>query len=51
MTYWKKAIKRPIPVTDRVWLKLLTLPVFHDIMWTEVEYVISKVKEFYQSNG
>ena len=51
MTYWKKAIKRPIPVTDKVWLRLLTLPVFHDIKWTEVEYIIQKVKEFYQSNG
>lgn len=47
MTYWKKAIKRPIPVTDRVWKRLLSLPVFYDIKWTEVEYIISKVKEFY----
>lgn len=47
MTYWKKAIKRPLPVTDRVWQTLLSLPVFHDIQWTEVEYIIGKVKEFY----
>lgn len=47
MTYWKKAIKRPLPITDRIWKKLLTLPVFHDIKWTEVDYIISKVKEFY----
>ena len=47
MTYWKKAVKQPIPVTDRVWQKLLTLPVFHDITWEEVDYIISKVKEFY----
>ena len=49
MTYWRKAIKRPIPVTDRVWKNLLSLPVCHDITWTEVEYIISKVKEFYNA--
>lgn len=48
MTYWKKAVKRPIPVTDRVWLKLLTLPVHEGLTWTEVEYIISKVREFYE---
>ena len=47
MTYWKKAVKRPLPVTDRVWKKLLTLPVFHDLTWKEVEYIVSKVREFY----
>ena len=47
-TYWKKAVKRPLPVTDKVWLKLLSLPVFHDMTWVEVEKVISKVKEFYK---
>lgn len=47
MTYWKKAVKRPIPVNDKVWKKLLSLPVFHDITWEEVEFIISKVKEFY----
>jgi dTDP-4-amino-4,6-dideoxygalactose transaminase len=48
MTYWKKAVKRPLPITDRVWKKLLTLPVFHDITWEQVEYIISCVKEFYK---
>jgi dTDP-4-amino-4,6-dideoxygalactose transaminase len=48
MTYWKKAQKRPLPVNDRVWRKLLTRPVFHDIKWTEVKLIISKVKEFYE---
>ncbi len=47
MTYWKKAVKNHLPVTDRVWKELLTLPVHHGLKWTEVEYVIACVKEFY----
>ena len=47
MTYWKKAVKRPLPVNDRVWLKLLTLPV-HDALTNKgVKFIIKKVKEFY----
>ncbi|MBI5357055.1 DegT/DnrJ/EryC1/StrS family aminotransferase [Candidatus Collierbacteria bacterium] len=47
MTYWKKAIKRPLPVTERVWPKLLTLPVHDGLKWTEAELIIKRVKEFY----
>lgn len=49
MTYWKKAIKRPLPVTDRVWKELLTLPVHNGLMFEQVEYIIEKVKEFYNT--
>ncbi len=48
MTYWKKGQKRPLPVNDSVWLKLLTLPVHNGLTWEQVEYIISKVKEFYK---
>lgn len=47
MTYWKKAVKRPLPVTDREWKKLLSLPVHNALTFSELEFVISKVKEFY----
>ncbi|MFA6524258.1 MAG: DegT/DnrJ/EryC1/StrS family aminotransferase [Candidatus Paceibacterota bacterium] len=47
MTYWKKAIKRPLPVTDKVWLKLLSLPVHNALTNEQVNFIISKVKEFY----
>jgi perosamine synthetase len=47
MTYWKKAIKRPLPNTDKTWINLLSLPCHDALTWEEVEYVISKVKEFY----
>ena len=47
MTYWKKAVKRPLPVNDRVWLKLLTLPVHNALTNKEVKFIIKKVKEFY----
>lgn len=48
MTYWKKAIKRELPVTDAVWVKLLSLPCHDALTWCEVEYVIDKVKEYYR---
>lgn len=47
MTYWKKAVKRPLPVTDSVWVKLLSLPVHNALTDEELEFIISKVKEFY----
>ncbi len=47
MTYWKKAVKRELPVTDTEWLKLLSLPVHNALTNEEVAYIISKVKEFY----
>lgn len=49
MSYWKKAVKRPLPVTDRIWQNLLSFPVFYDMTWSEVEYVIACVKEFYEA--
>jgi len=48
MTYWKKAVKRPLPVTSTVWLELLTLPVHQALTWKEVEYIIKMVKKFYE---
>ena len=48
MTYWKRAIKRPIPVTDSVWKKLLTLPVHNALTHKQQEKIISCVKEFYE---
>src|SRR3989344_2688968 len=48
MTYWKKAVKRPLPVNDEVWLKLLTLPVHNALTNKEVKFIIKKVKEFYE---
>lgn len=47
MTYWKKAEKTELKVNNRVWRELLTLPVHNGLKWSEVEYIISKVKEFY----
>lgn len=47
MTYWKKAVKRPLPVTDSVWPQLLSIPVHYGLLNSEVEKIISCVKEFY----
>lgn len=48
MTYWRKAKKNPLPVTDSVWPKLLSLPVHDKLTWQQVEYIIKHVKEFYK---
>lgn len=48
MTYWKKAVKRPLPVTKRVWKKLLSLPVHDSLTWEQAEHVIKSVKGFYK---
>lgn len=46
MTYWKKAVKRPLPNTQ-IWGNLLSLPVHNALTNKDVEYVIDSVKEFY----
>lgn len=48
MTYWKKAVKNPLPVTNRVWKKLLSLPVHNALTFKELEYIVQCVKEFYE---
>lgn len=48
-TYWKKAKKRPLPQQDEVWTKLLSLPVHNALTDEDVEYVVEKVKEYYES--
>jgi dTDP-4-amino-4,6-dideoxygalactose transaminase len=47
-TYWKKAVKNPLPVTDRVWKKLLSLPVFNSMTREELKYIIDSVIEFHE---
>ncbi len=47
MTYWKKAVKNPLPVTDKVWKTLLSLPCHDGLTFKEVDYIIACVKEFY----
>lgn len=46
MTYWKKAVKYPLPGTE-VWKELLSLPVHHHLTDEEQDYVIARVREFY----
>ena len=47
MTYWKKAEKYPLPNTDKVWPKLLSLPVHGALSDADQAYVIEKVREYY----
>lgn len=46
--YWAKGKKCELPNTDKVWGKLLSLPVHHGLTNEEVEYIIKCVKEFYE---
>lgn len=48
MSYWKKAVKNPLPNVNRIWPKLLSLPCFNSLTDLDQEYVISQVKEFYK---
>ena len=46
-TYWKKAKKKPLPNTDKVWLKLLSLPVHDSLTEEELHHIIMSVRQFY----
>ena len=48
MTYWKKAKKNPLPVTDAIWPKLLTLPCHNALTDEEQEYIIQCVYNFHK---
>jgi len=48
MTYWKKAVKNSLPVTDKVWKKLLSLPVFSSIKDEEIDFIIRNVNDYYE---
>lgn len=49
-TYWKKAIKRPIPNTD-VWKYLLSLPCYNSLKDEEVMFIISCVHKYYENTS
>ena len=41
-----RGCKADVPVTERVWRKLVTLPLFPDLTGDEMEHIISSVLEF-----
>jgi dTDP-4-amino-4,6-dideoxygalactose transaminase len=47
MTYWKKAVKNPLPNTE-VWKKLLSLPVHNALTDEEQDYVIQCVLDYHK---
>lgn len=47
MTYWRKALKRDLPVTSTVWKRLLTLPCHDALTWKQAEYITDCVRQFY----
>lgn len=48
MTFYKQFMKRPLPVVEKVWPKLISLPCHDVLTWKQVEYIIDSVKEFYK---
>lgn len=48
MTYWAKGEKTPLVENNKVWLKLLSLPVHNALGDEQVDYIIRCVKEFYK---
>ena len=38
--------KRSLPVTERVWKRLVTLPLFPDLTTAQVDHIVSSVQEF-----
>lgn len=46
-TYWKKAVKNPLPNVDAVWPKLLSLPVHDGMTQEDITHVIDSVLNFY----
>lgn len=50
-SYWAKAEKRPLVVTNEVWKHLLSLPCFNSLTNEEIEYIIKCVKDFYANRN
>jgi dTDP-4-amino-4,6-dideoxygalactose transaminase len=39
-----------LPVTELVWEKLITLPLFYELQDSQIDYIIEKVKEYLSNN-
>lgn len=48
MSFYKQFKKYPLPVTDSVWLRFLSLPCHDALKFEELEYIIDSVKKFYR---
>lgn len=51
MTYWKKAAKNPMPVVDKLWKNLLSLPVHDGLKFSDQEKIIELINDHYQLEG
>lgn len=47
--YWAKGNKNGLSKTDEVWTRLLSLPVHDSLTEEDTDYIIEKVKEFYNA--
>ncbi len=51
MTYYKRYVKNDLPVTDMIWLELLSLPVHSALTDKEQKHIIKSVLEFYENTA
>lgn len=49
MAYWKKAKKYDLPVTDKIWKRLLSLPVHNALTDEDVHKIIGLVLNYYSA--
>jgi perosamine synthetase len=49
MSYYKKYKKNPLPVTDTIWPRLLSLPVHNALTNSDIDFIIRSVLEFYEN--
>ena len=50
MTYWKKAATRPLPVTENVWPRLLSLPVHNALSNEHLSHICSSIAYYYEQH-
>ena len=41
-------ISRPMPVTEKVYNELLTLPLHPEVSEEDLDYIVTKIKEFFR---
>lgn len=51
MTYYKKCVREPLEVTNKIWPQLLSLPVHNALTDKDQKYIIKKVFEFYENTS
>lgn len=49
MTYYKRYVKRALPITNSIWRRILSLPVHSALTNKELNYIIKNILDFYEN--